>query len=151
MKIISLTNLILFLSLFPIIAQGEELMDHEREFIQILESEILPFDSELGFIDEENDVNSLVTGLFENGPDGENCIDEMIFLNQKKFDYLNWDYEKVFNTKVSSIDESENKLRVRYIVESQNYKIKGTMYLTRLEDKWFLYDFSGENQEISNP
>jgi hypothetical protein len=131
--------LMLFLAFF--ICAQEPVSKKEEYFIsqQILNKPVVPMDNQLGIMENNLEISNLIEDFIFNGPRGKNSLESMIPILGEKYAPLRNKRAEHIGISKNSIMDNRYEGDIRIIYEGEN--ILCTIYLLRLEDKWYIEDF----------
>jgi hypothetical protein len=126
--------------LFFIYAQ-EPISKKEEYFIsrQIPNKPVVPMDNQLGIMENNIEISNLIEDFIFNGPRVKNSLESMIPILGEKYAPLRNKTAELIRISKNSITDNRYEGDIRIISEGEN--ILCSIYLLRLEDKWYIEDF----------
>jgi hypothetical protein len=131
----------LMLSLAFFINAQEPIRKKEEYFIsrQILNKPVVPMDNQLGIMENNIEISNLIEDFIYNGPRVKNSLESMIPILGEKYAPLRNKTAELIRISKNSITDNRYEGDIRIISEGEN--ILCSIYLLRLEDKWYIEDF----------
>jgi hypothetical protein len=131
----------LMLSLAFFINAQEPISKKEEYFIsrQILNKPVVPMDNQLGIMENNIEISNLIEDFIYNGPRVKNSLESMIPILGEKYAPLRNKTAELIRISKNSITDNRYEGDIRIISEGEN--ILCSIYLLRLEDKWYIEDF----------
>jgi hypothetical protein len=131
----------LMLSLAFFIYAQEPISKKEEYFIsrQIPNKPVVPMDNQLGIMENNIEISNLIEDFIFNGPRVKNSLESMIPILGEKYAPLRNKTAELIRISKNSITDNRYEGDIRIISEGEN--ILCSIYLLRLEDKWYIEDF----------
>jgi hypothetical protein len=131
--------------------QSVKLSDREDFFFRQESIPVYPEDQVLGFIESRPEYREPFLLYIKKGAEQANAQSENVILLNKKYEQLGLSENEEYRIILSKQQEKAESYTAGYRIENEFVEIKGTYYLRKNEEKWFLYDVEIESQTISRP
>ena len=125
--------------------QSQNLQPIESYAFSQSEAFVTARDNSIGLLDNRPSLEALFREFLLNGPDVNHYDMDIYRLLEIKHDLFSSLVDTDIQIRLSIVTEKENSMESRFLITGYTYKLKGTMYLTRWEGKWFLSDVELEN------
>jgi len=142
---------LIFITPTLLFCQSVKLSDREDFFFRQENQTVFPEDYELGFLETRKEFREPFLFFISDGANLTNSLSDSIILLNKKFQQFGLASYDSYRITLSEKEKTSESYRASFRIDNEYTKIKGTYYLRKYEDKWFLYDVEIESQAISSP